>query len=149
MPKYSLIIDHELCWGCRTCEVACKQEHQSPEGVRLISVEEEGPMLSGNELYFGYYVNVCRHCDAPECVDACPEEAIIKRDDGIVVLDETICSGCQLCIDACPYDAIAFDPAKDIAQKCNMCHERVDKKLYPACADNVCLAHCINLRTRK
>ena len=149
MPKYELYIDHELCWGCRTCEVACKQEHQSPEGIRLISVEEEGPMLSGNELTFGYHVNVCRHCGEPECVAACPEEAIIKRDDGIVVLDETICSGCQLCIDACPYDAIAFDPAKNIAQKCNMCHERVDKKLYPACADNVCLAHCINLRTRK
>ncbi|MCK5721978.1 MAG: 4Fe-4S binding protein, partial [Gammaproteobacteria bacterium] len=27
MKAYSLIIDHESCWGCKTCEVACKQEN--------------------------------------------------------------------------------------------------------------------------
>ncbi len=146
MPKYALTIDHELCWGCRTCEVACKQEHHAPDGIRFIAIKEDGPRMIEDKLAFVYHVNVCRHCEAPECVDACPEEAIVKRDDGIVVLDEQICSGCQLCIDACPYDAIAFNTAKDIAQKCNMCHERVDKGLYPACADNVCLAHCIHFR---
>ena len=25
--KHALVIDHELCWGCRTCEVACHQEY--------------------------------------------------------------------------------------------------------------------------
>jgi Fe-S-cluster-containing dehydrogenase component len=146
MLKYNLIIDHDLCWGCRTCEVACKQEHNSPEGVRLICVEEVGPCMVADKLDFVFHVNVCRHCDEPQCVDACPDEAIGKRDDGIVVLDEQICTGCQLCIDACPYDAIAFDPAKGVAQKCNLCHDRVEKGLYPACADNICLAHCIDLK---
>jgi len=28
-------------------------------------------------------------------------------------------------------------------KKCNMCYHRVDNGLIPACADNVCLAHCI------
>ena len=146
MPKYMLIIDHDLCWGCRTCEVACKQEFHSPEGVRLIAVEEVGPRMIADKLNFVFHVNICRHCDEPECVDACPDEAIGKRDDGIVILTEDKCSGCQLCIDACPYDAIAFDPAKGVAQKCNLCHHRVDNGLYPACADNVCLAHCIHLK---
>ena len=146
MPNYELHIDHELCWGCRTCEVACKQEHHSPDGVRFISVREDGPKLVGDKLDVVYNVNVCRHCEMPECVDACPEEAIFKRDDGIVVLNEPICSGCQLCIDACPYDAVAYDSAKGIARKCNLCHERIEQGLYPACADNICLAHCIELR---
>ncbi|MBW1947739.1 MAG: 4Fe-4S binding protein, partial [Deltaproteobacteria bacterium] len=43
MKSYALIIDHESCWGCRTCEVACKQETRSSDGVRLIKVLEEGP----------------------------------------------------------------------------------------------------------
>jgi len=59
------------------------------------------------------------------------------------VLDDEKCTGCQLCVDACPYGSIDFDMDKGIAQKCNLCHHRVDNGLFPACADNVCLAHCI------
>jgi NADPH-dependent glutamate synthase beta subunit-like oxidoreductase len=51
------------------------------------------------------------------------------------------CGTC--CIQACPYDAITFDEKSGIAQKCNLCYNRVINGLYPACADNICLAHCI------
>jgi Fe-S-cluster-containing dehydrogenase component len=143
MKKYALKIDHESCWGCKTCEVACKQENASPDRVKLISVLEDGPKAVDDRLEFLFQVNVCRHCDEPDCVGACPDEAITKREDGIVIMDEEKCTGCQLCIDACPYDAIAFDADLNIAQKCNLCYHRVDRGLIPACADNVCLAHCI------
>ena len=143
MPKHEVVIDHRLCWGCRTCEVACKQENRAAAGVKLISVRENGPRQFDDQSDFIFQVNLCRHCDEPPCADACPEAAIRKRDDGIVVMDYDLCSGCQACIDECPYDAIAFDDDKDIAQKCNLCHHRVDHGLVPACADNVCLAHCI------
>ena len=143
MNKYALVIDHESCWGCKTCEVACKQEFNVPDGVKLISVSEDGPKVADGESDFVFRVDVCRHCDEPPCIDACPEEAITKRDDGIVVMEYEKCTGCQSCIEACPYDAIDFDDEEGIAQKCNLCHHRVDKGLIPACADNVCLAHCI------
>ena len=77
-------------------------------------------------------------------ITVCPEEAIRKRDDGIVVMDYDLCTGCQACMDACPYDAISYDHDQNIANKCNLCHHRIDQGLIPACADNVCLAHCIN-----
>jgi Fe-S-cluster-containing dehydrogenase component len=72
-------------------------------------------------------------------------EAIVKREDGIVVLDHALCTGCQACLAACPYEAIGFDVTGNVARKCNLCHHRIDDLLLPACADNVCLAHCIHL----
>ena len=143
MKPYELIIRHELCWGCRACEVACKQENGAPEGVHLISVWQDGPRIIGGKLDVVFQVRVCRHCDDPPCVDACPEEAICKREDGMVILDDEKCLGCGLCQEACPYDAIAMDAVNGVARKCNLCHHRVDQGLVPACADNVCPAHCI------
>jgi Fe-S-cluster-containing dehydrogenase component len=143
MKQYALVIDNESCWGCMACEVACKQENLAPDGIRLISVLEEGPKMSGDKPEFAFHVDVCRHCDEPPCVDACTEQIISKREDGVVVLDEGACTGCRLCLDACPYGAIVFDSEGGVARKCNLCYHRVDKGLIPACADNVCLAHCI------
>ena len=143
MKKFMISIDNDLCWGCKTCEVACKQENRAPQGVKLIRVEEKGPRPVDDKLEFSFRVNLCRHCDDPPCVDVCPDEAIRKREDGIVVMDYNRCTGCQACIAECPYDAIAYDHDRNIANKCNLCHHRVDRGLIPACADNVCLAHCI------
>ncbi len=54
------------------------------------------------------------------------------------------CISCgSACIQACPYDAIRFNTATAKADKCNLCIERVKFGLMPACADNVCLAHCV------
>lgn len=149
MTTYAIEIDQEACWGCKTCEVACKQENGAADGVKLITVSDDGPVLIDGKLHFVFRVNLCRHCDDPPCADACSEEAIAKRSDGIVVMDYDRCTGCQACIEACPYDAIAFDPQKGVAQKCNLCHHRIDHGLIPACADNVCLAHCIDFAERK
>ncbi len=143
MEKYALHIDDAACWGCKTCEVACKQEMGAPDGVKLIDVQEDGPRVVDGAPYFLFRVNVCRHCDDPPCAEVCPAEAIRKRDDGIVVLDDQLCTGCQNCLEACPYGVIAFDEERGLARKCNLCHHRVDQGLYPACADNVCLGHCI------
>lgn len=147
MERFTLVIEEKSCWGCKACEIACKQENRSSEGVKLIQVSEDGPRMKENRLHFVYRVNACRHCDEPECVEACPQQAIIKRKNGIVVLNEKECIGCGLCVDECPYQAITFDTQLGIAQKCNLCYHRVGKGLVPACADNVCLAHCIYFRS--
>ena len=146
MKKYAVIVNEEYCWGCMACPVACKQEFNTSVGVNLISVFEEGPKAKDGKLEFVYRVNLCRHCDDPSCAAVCSEDAIRKREDGIVVMDYDLCTGCRSCLEACPYGAIDFDEEKGIAQKCNLCHHRIDKGLIPACADNVCLAHCIHFK---
>jgi Fe-S-cluster-containing dehydrogenase component len=145
MTRFRLEIDQELCWGCKTCELACKQENQAPDGVQLIRVGEDGPRQVDGRWHFQYRVERCRHCDNPPCAEACPVKALTKRADGVVVLDRATCVGCRACLDACPFDAVDFDEEAGVARKCELCNHRLDHGLLPACADNVCLAHCIHL----
>jgi tetrathionate reductase subunit B len=143
MNRYAILIDHQSCWGCKACQVACKQENQAPDGISYIWVTQEETKLAAGRLDTVYRVELCRHCESPDCAEVCPVEAITKREDGLVILDQEICNGCAACIEACPYHAIGFDKQQDKAGKCNLCHHRVDQGLIPACADNICLAHCI------
>lgn len=145
MKQMALIIDHEACWGCLACEVACKQENGADYGVKFINVKETPVEIRGGKAFFSFDVNTCRHaeCDGTPCVDVCGTSAITVRDDGIVVMDVDDCTGCNLCPTVCPYDAIAINKNDDVTQKCNLCSHRVDQGLMPACADNICLAHCI------
>lgn len=83
--------------------------NNDPAEVRLIKVLEDGPRIIDGKPDFTFRVNACRHCDEPACVEVCPEEAIFRRDDGIVVMNDEKCTGCRLCVDECPYDAIEFD----------------------------------------
>jgi Fe-S-cluster-containing dehydrogenase component len=145
MKQLALIIDHEACWGCLACEVACKQENNADPGIKFIRVTEEAVREKSGKPFFSFNVNVCRHseCEGTPCVDVCPTDAITVRGDGIVVMDTNDCTGCNLCPRACPYDAIVINENASVTQKCNLCYHRVDNGLMPACADNVCLAHCI------
>jgi tetrathionate reductase subunit B len=143
MNKYVLLVDHQSCWGCKACEVACKQENRAPDGVKLISVAEKGPEVRESKLDFSYQVHLCRHCDNPPCAEVCPVEAISQRKDGIVVLNVEACTGCAACVEVCPYQAITLDVTETKARKCNLCIHRIDQGLIPACADNICLGHCI------
>jgi anaerobic dimethyl sulfoxide reductase subunit B (iron-sulfur subunit) len=70
----------------------------------------------------------------PECVKVCPEEAIQKRPhDGVVLVDQEKCIGCQTCYDACPFDVPQFG-ADEKMQKCDLCVYEIDyQKETPPC----------------
>jgi NADPH-dependent glutamate synthase beta subunit-like oxidoreductase len=100
--KYALIIEEYACWGCKTCEVACKQEYSpvdADNGTKYLSVRSEGPKLMNGKLDFLWRVNVCKHCAEPVCARACPEDAITKDPEtGIVLSDRERCNGCHAAI---------------------------------------------------
>ncbi len=154
MSNFKVVFDEKACWGCRACEVACKQEHnpfaydsyspEKPDSTCYLSVWGDGPKYVDGTLDFTWRVNICRQCDDPPCAAACPEDAITKDPKtGIVLHDKEKCNGCSACIQACPYDAITFNEATGKVSKCDLCYNRVVNGLIPACADNVCLAHCV------
>jgi tetrathionate reductase subunit B len=65
---------------------------------------------------------VCRMCRKAPCVKACPTEALYQEElDGIVLVDESLCSGCGACEKVCPFEAIWINDALGIALKCDLC----------------------------
>lgn len=83
--------------------------------------------------YFFYMPRKCNHCSNAPCIDACTRNAIHKRDDGIVVIDQDRCEGHRHCIEACPYSMIFFNPIRQKSEKCIDCFPRVEQGIAPAC----------------
>jgi Fe-S-cluster-containing dehydrogenase component len=133
MPRTSLMFFKDDCMGCHACEVACKQEHNLGVGPRLVRVIENSP----------YFTPVyCHHCTRAPCQEACPVEAIYSNDQGLVLLNQDKCIGCLECLPACPFGAMQFDDESELAMKCDLCVERIQDGLGPACAA-VCGTGCI------
>ncbi len=95
--------------------------------------EDEGAGEFPNS-YFFYLPRLCNHCSQPGCVEACPHDAIFKREeDGLVLRNEDLCKGSQQCSMACPYKKIYFNPAREVSQQCIGCFPRIEKGVAPAC----------------
>ena len=118
--------------------MACKVENCIEVGS-LMRVETVGgphrdtPSGKHPQVSMYFLPTPCMHCGEPPCVDACPVGAIYKREDGIVLIDEDKCDGCQACIPTCPYDALLYDSEREVVQKCTLCAHRVDQGLEPFC----------------
>ena len=133
--KENLIyFDPEKCTQCHGCEIACKSWRSLAYGVRYRRVlnlwQGEFPGVKSKTLSLA-----CLHCVQPECAAACPEEAISKSEiKGLVIVDETICSGCGICADACPYGVPQFDQ-NGLMQKCDLCNSQQLAQAPPPCVD--------------
>ncbi|MFX1274460.1 MAG: 4Fe-4S dicluster domain-containing protein [Promethearchaeota archaeon] len=135
MDRIFLEINENNCMGCHACEVACKQEHALDVGPRLIRVIEDSPKFL--PIY-------CHHCEDAPCKEACPAEAIFIDEQGIVLINKELCTGCKGCIEVCPYNAMQFDEQQEIAMKCDLCIERLKDNKNPSCL-TVCPTNCIQL----
>jgi Fe-S-cluster-containing dehydrogenase component len=90
----------------------------------------------------------CFHCDDPVCATSCPTGAISKRDDGLVLIDEKACSGCRQCVYGCPYGCTSFNEMKQAAGHCDLCRERIEAGLEPACVQH-CIGGALHFVTRQ
>lgn len=142
VKEYALAIDLAACCGCLSCSVACKQEHDLPVGPQWITVHRDDPRMIEGKPQLRYTVTHCMHCHLPKCMEACPENAIQRRADGIVLIDAHSCNGCRLCMEACPFGVIQFDEERGVSQKCDLCIDRLEQGKQPACV-SCCISHCI------
>lgn len=129
--------------GCNLCERACGERHGAPR------IWLNGTTFGAFDVPVG-----CRHCSwSPECVEACPEDAIQFGDNGFLIVNEH-CTGCAACAEACPYDAISMiplyppisspldwvlrrvhnpQPIRLDANKCDGCHGYSDRACLSIC----------------
>lgn len=134
---YGMVIDLRRCIGCHACTIACKMENATPKDKFKTWVEEwdsgDYPNTTRAKL-----PKLCNHCNDAPCIPVCPVEATYQTPEGVVVVDEEKCIGCNACVTECPYDARYLDNGK--AGKCMYCIHRVAAGLMPACVSS-CVSH--------
>ena len=132
-----LVIDVAECVGCYCCQIVCKDEHvgndwspyakpQPDTGHFWLKIDEK-ERGTIPKVKVTYIPVLCMHCDNAPCIPACPQNAIVKRGDGVVLITPDKCDGCRLCLDACPYGVIYYNTELKIAQKCTLCTHLLDR----------------------
>ncbi len=133
--------DH--CIGCHACETACSEKNDLPAHIsyRSVGYLEGGTYPAFKRLNISM---ACNHCDDPVCLKGCPTRAYTKfAEYGAVLQDPDICFGCGYCTWVCPYNAPQLDLEKGEVSKCNMCVDRLEVGLKPACA-SACLGGALD-----
>jgi len=126
----------DKCMACGLCVVACVVEHSKSKDI-LLAYKEELPrpgernvVEEGEE---GDCLSLqCRHCEEPECVDACINGSLYI-DDGVIKVRKDHCVACWMCIMACPYGCMHKEKGEMAftSNKCDLCPERET----PACVE--------------
>ncbi len=161
MIKYGMVIDLKRCYGCYSCQAACKAANNTPKGIDFAKCiqGEIGIYPSAQRQMLP---TLCMQCEEPECKKVCPTGATRQNENGIVTVDKDVCMGCGYCMMACPYGQRHVTPkwenyfpdaeknkldeyqayAKNnwekkngygVASKCDFCIERVKEGKKPAC----------------
>ncbi len=147
MSKYYLFQDQKQCIGCMSCVLACKSKNNLSYGPMPCLIIPVGPKWIGHLPRISFTYMSCFHCENPWCVAACPTGAMQKRPgDGIVFIDQDLCVGCKTCMSACPWGAPQWNADTGKVVKCDMCMDRVDAGLMPACV-TVCTTGCLYFGT--
>ncbi len=137
MTQLAIIADVDRCTGCLSCVAACKEERDMPLGLSFLRVVQVGPSGRFPDLNMYYAPVTCQQCRTPACADSCPEDAIVRDQDGVRLVVSEKCTGCGACVEGCPYGAIVLDTVRNLARKCDLCPE-----LRAAGRSPVCMAAC-------
>jgi Fe-S-cluster-containing dehydrogenase component len=156
--RLGLVIDLDTCVGCHACVISCKQWNTSGTTGALSDINPYDNDPTG--VFFNrvraYEINdypnnktvnfpmSCMHCEDAACVTVCPTGASYKRQsDGIVLVDQDKCMGCNYCSWACPYGARELDTQSGTMKKCTLCVDRIyDETLEEIDRQPSCVITC-------
>lgn len=153
MQKWNLIVDIDSCTNCNLCALACQDEHvgnsfpgyaaEMPRrGHRWIDIKQkvrgQAPMVDA-----AYLPLMCQHCDDAPCIKAAENDAIQKRDDGIVIIDPEKSKGQRQIVDACPYGVVFWNEELEIPQHWIFDAHLLDEGWTEPRAQKVCATEAI------
>ena len=144
--QLAFYFDSGACNACKACMAACKDKNDLPVGINFRKVIQYGggswvpdradpTIFEPNNVYTYAISSACMHCSSPLCMDSCPTQAISKRSDGLVGVNEDKCIGCRYCEWACPYSGPQFEENKNVMTKCDFCEDLLSMGQNPACVD--------------
>lgn len=158
MSGKSFFVDLTLCTACRGCQVACKQwkklpaehtrnvgSHQNPQDlsyqtIRLVRFNEARE--KDGKLNWLFFPEQCRHCIEPPCkyiANMYAPGAVVQdpKTGAVVMTDKAIIRKSKLnSWELCPYNVPRQDPATGLWTKCDMCLDRVEMGMLPACVQS-------------
>ncbi|MCP4148003.1 MAG: 4Fe-4S dicluster domain-containing protein [bacterium] len=120
-----LLVDTKKCQGCMTCMLACSLVNEGAENLSMSRIQ----VIQNPFAKFPQDITLaqCRQCVEPECVKACPEEALFidKTQKNIRRINIKKCTGCKACIEACPYEPArpVWSSHDEKARICDLCAE--------------------------
>ena len=160
----SFFVDTTLCMACRGCQVACKQWHDLPaeatvnhgtyqnpsdlsfDTYKLVRMREE---VVGGRLRWLFFPDQCRHCVEAPCEATAGDASAIYTSEAsgaVLYTAGTRQLDAAEIIDSCPYN-IPRKGADGTLAKCDMCSDRVENGLEPACV-KVCPTGAMNFGER-
>jgi len=104
----------DKCTGCRFCEMVCSLYHEGK-----VNHADARLQVFRKDVRTDF-PSVCTHCVSCGdecCVANCPADAI-KKEDGIVSVDEDECTACGTCVEVCPFSVMRME---EKAFKCDLC----------------------------
>ncbi len=123
-----LIIDLAKCDHCRSprCAAGCDYYDRSEGEHAMLALREQAT-----------FEVLCRRCTHASCILACPFEALVRTDDGIVKRHNLRCVSCKSCAIACPFGTIYMElvPFYSLSYEssCHACLASADDRA-PICA---------------
>jgi len=146
MKKYGIVIDVAKCTGCYACFLACKDENCGEEFPGYTAAQPmtgqfwlniaEVERGNGTKIRLSHIPKLCGHCDAPRCTQLAEDNAVYKRDDGVVIIDPEKAVGQKQIVGTCPHRVIFWNEEKQLPQKCDMCAHLLDKGFaMPRCVE--------------
>lgn len=120
-----LYIDLDICAAanCEGCTAQCSYlYHPSNNGIQSISE------LAAHHL-------VCRRCETPHCVSACPVDALEQQQERgkVLVRHAMRCVSCHSCSHACPYGTVYPEYVPLLTHACDYCLDRREENGEPRC----------------
>ena len=153
-----LLVDTSKCIGCRACQMACKEWHETksenmiePDSALAVGYESPKDLsyktwirvqsietTRDGQVRWLFKPTLCLHCADAACLEVCPQTNCIYKDTksgNSIVLNDARCIGCLYCVYVCPFSIPRYNPETRTVYKCTRCYDKVsasDSHL-PAC----------------
>lgn len=125
MKKWNLVVDVAQCNNCANCTLASLDEHVGNDfpGYAAAQQKDAKPLIdirrnvrgADEHMDMSYMPTMCNHCDTPRCAEGA-DGAVVKRADGIVLIDPVKAKGRRDLVDKCPHGAIHWNEERQLPQ---------------------------------